>query len=55
MEIQYIQGVVPMKKKINYDNCMKRKCSECKYYDECFGYKLKEENSNVRRKSNKRF
>ena len=38
MEIQYIQGVELMKEKI--DNCMKRKCNECKYYDRCFGYKL---------------
>lgn len=39
MEEQYIQGVEPMKEKINYDNCIKRKCSECKYYNKCFGYK----------------
>ncbi|MCI8411948.1 MAG: hypothetical protein HFJ40_05920 [Clostridia bacterium] len=31
-----------MKEKINYAECMKRKCSECKYYDECFEYKPKE-------------
>lgn len=23
-------------KEINYDNCMKRKCEQCKYYDKCF-------------------
>lgn len=22
--------------RINYDNCMKRKCKKCKFYDECF-------------------
>lgn len=25
-----------MKEKINYGNCMKRKCKECKYYNRCF-------------------
>lgn len=39
MEIQYIQGAELMKEKI--ENCMKRKCNECKYYDYCFGYKNK--------------
>ena len=28
-----------MKEKINYSNCMKRKCEMCKYYDECFKYR----------------
>ena len=28
-----------MKEKINYTECMKRKCSVCKYYDKCFEYK----------------
>lgn len=55
MEIQYIQGVEPMKEKINFDNCMKRKCQSCKYYDYCFGYKFRKGKDNVRRKSNKRF
>lgn len=26
-------------KDINYNNCMKRKCQECKHYDYCFGYR----------------
>lgn len=30
-----------MKEKINFDNCMKRKCNECKNYDKCFGYRKK--------------
>lgn len=30
-----------MNEKINYAECMKRKCSECKHYDECFEYKEK--------------
>ena len=30
-----------MKDKMNYANCMKRKCEQCKYYDYCFGYKKK--------------
>lgn len=41
MEIQYTQGVELMKEKINYNNCMKRKCNECKYFDRCFGYRKK--------------
>lgn len=28
-----------MKEKINYSECMKRKCQDCKHYDDCFGYK----------------
>lgn len=28
-------------KDINYANCMKRKCQDCKHFDECFGYKPK--------------
>lgn len=30
-----------MKEKIDFDNCMKRKCEQCRYYDYCFGYKNK--------------
>ena len=26
-------------KDINYANCMKRKCEQCRYYDYCFRYK----------------
>lgn len=29
-------------KDINYANCMKRKCNECKHYEECFKYKVKQ-------------
>lgn len=39
-----------MKEKINYANCMKRKCEMCKHYDECFRYKGGNENES---KSNK--
>lgn len=28
-------------KDINYANCMKRRCEQCRYYDYCFRYKLK--------------
>nr|DAT49463.1 MAG TPA: hypothetical protein [Bacteriophage sp.] len=28
-------------KDINYANCMKRKCEQCKYYDYCFRYRPK--------------
>ena len=25
-----------MKKEFNYEQCMKRKCEQCKYYNKCF-------------------
>lgn len=28
-------------KDINYANCMKRKCEQCRYYDYCFRYRPK--------------
>nr|DAW02281.1 MAG TPA: endonuclease III [Caudoviricetes sp.] len=28
-----------MRDKINYANCMQRKCEQCKYYDYCFRYR----------------
>ena len=28
-----------MRDKINYANCMKRKCEQCRYYDYCFRYR----------------
>ena len=30
-----------MSEKINYANCMKRKCEQCKHYDYCFRYRLR--------------
>lgn len=51
MGIQYIQGVVPMKEKINYNNCMKRKCQECKYYNYCFGHITKESHRKFKKSS----
>lgn len=33
-----------MSDKINYANCMKRKCEQCRYYDYCFRYKPKSNN-----------
>lgn len=33
-------------KDINYANCMKYKCEQCRYYDYCFRYRPKEENEN---------
>lgn len=30
-----------MEDKINWNNCMKRKCEQCKHYDYCFGYRKK--------------
>lgn len=35
-----------MRDKINYANCMKRKCEQCKNYDYCFRYRPKKENEN---------
>ena len=37
----YVQSVYIMSDKINYANCMKRKCEQCKYYDYCFRYRPK--------------
>lgn len=31
-------------KDINYNNCMKRKCQDCKNYDYCFRYRPKKKN-----------
>lgn len=39
--IRYVQSVCIMRDKINYANCMKRKCEQCRYYDNCFRYKTK--------------
>lgn len=36
-----------MRDKINYANCMQRKCEQCRYYDYCFRYKPKKENESV--------
>ena len=38
-----------MKDKINYANCMKRKCEMCKYYDECFRYKIEKVKQNTKK------
>lgn len=37
--ILYVQSVYIMSDKINYANCMKRKCEQCRYYDYCFRYR----------------
>ena len=37
--ILYVQSVCIMRDKINYANCMKRKCEQCKNYDYCFRYR----------------
>ena len=41
-----------MKEKINYANCMKRKCQECKNYNSCFGYKGGKNNGKKMDKTN---
>ncbi len=33
-------------KDINYANCMKRKCQDCKHFNYCFGYKPKKGKKN---------
>ena len=33
--------------KIDYMQCMKRKCEQCKYYEYCFRYIPKKENGNA--------
>lgn len=42
--IQYVQSVCIMSEKINYANCMKRRCEQCRYYDYCFRYRPKSNN-----------
>lgn len=37
----YVQSVYIMSDKINYANCMKRRCEQCKHYDYCFRYRPK--------------
>nr|DAM91448.1 MAG TPA: hypothetical protein [Caudoviricetes sp.] len=32
-----------MKDKINWKECMKRKCEQCKYYNRCFKEKMKKD------------
>lgn len=34
-------------KDINYNNCMRRKCEQCKYYNRCFKYRKEGGNNNV--------
>ncbi len=36
-----------MKKKINYENCMKYKCERCRHYNYCFKHKEIKENKDV--------
>ena len=43
-----------MNKKINYANCMQRKCEQCMYYDYCFRYRPKKENKNEIQNKQKR-
>lgn len=35
-----------MKDKINWKECMKRKCEQCKYYNRCFKKEKKDERKN---------
>ena len=35
------------------ENCMQRKCQNCKYYDYCFGYKGVKHNENKNIRPNK--
>lgn len=47
-----------MSDKINYAECMKRKCQQCKFYDKCFRYKPKKEgdnNENITRSIKQKF
>lgn len=38
-----------MKDKINWKECMKRKCEQCKYYNRCFKEKIKKDERKNRR------
>lgn len=40
-----------MKDKLNWKECMKRKCEQCKYYDRCFkGERKKDERKKMIKK-----
>lgn len=41
-----------MRDKINYANCMQRKCEQCRYYDYCFRYRPKRR-KNIKDKTKK--
>lgn len=51
MPIRYVLSVLIMRENINYFNCMRRKCEQCKNYINCFKYKqsLKKKNKNKKR------
>lgn len=56
--IKKYKSVCIMSEKINYANCMQRRCDECKHYDYCFRYRPEKENENVfesKSKENKKF
>lgn len=50
MPIRYVLSVLIMRDNINYFNCMKRKCEQCKNYINCFKYKKKRENKRRKEK-----
>lgn len=52
MPIRYVLSVLIMRENINYFNCMRRKCEQCKNYINCFKYKqsLKNKNKNKNKK-----
>ena len=51
---KYVQIVYIMSKKINYANCMQRKCEQCRYYDYCFRHRPKRRKSvNINKNINK--
>lgn len=40
------QKLMKMIDKVNYSNCMKRKCKQCEEYDKCFKKEKKYERNN---------
>ena len=54
MPIRYVLSVLIMRENINYFNCMRRKCEQCKNYINCFKYKKEVKNKDDRRKSTKK-
>lgn len=50
MPIRYVLSVLIMRDNINYFNCMRRKCEQCKNYINCFKYKKERKSKGEKKK-----
>lgn len=50
MSIRYVLSVLIMRDNINYFNCMRRKCEQCKNYINCFKYKKERKSKGEKKK-----